>query len=177
MMPTRIRSERTSPTPRRLLTVVAAVGLLLVGAVGAQASPPTTASGTITQEAITGFDLRFAGPNVILEQTTVGTISGTLTGSFEDRFRAVIHPNGRFNAQGTFTCQCTVDGKSGVLEFVLTNSGEELNGTPTFDGRFVITGGSGELSGLRGVLEFAGSVDLQTGLSTSTYSGQIHSHP
>jgi hypothetical protein len=177
MMPMRFRSKRTSPTKRRLLTVVAAVGLLLVGAVGAQASPPTTASGTITQEVVTGFDLRFAGPNAILELATAGSVSGTLTGTYEDSFTVVIHPNGRFNAQGTLTCQCTVDGMSGALVIQVTNTGEEIDGVPTFAGRFVITGGSGELTGVRGVLEFEGTVDPATNLSTSTYWGQIHSHP
>jgi hypothetical protein len=177
MMPTRIRSERTSPTKRRLLAVVAAVGLLLVGAVGAQASPPTAASGTVTQEAVTGFDLRVAGPNAIFEQATAGSLSGTLSGTYQDSFRVVLRPDGRFTAQGTLTCQCTVDGMSGVLVLRSTNTGEAIDGVPTFAGRFVITGGTADLSGLRGVLQFEGTVDLATGLSTSTYSGQIHSHP
>jgi hypothetical protein len=176
-MPTPISSEWISSTARRLLTVVAAVGLLFVGAVGAQASPPTTASGTITQEVITGFDLRLAGPNAIVELATAGSVSGTLTGTYEDSFTVVIHPNGRFNAQGTLTCQCTVDGRSGVLVMQVTNTGEEIDGVPTFAGRFVITGGSAELSGLRGVLQFEGTVDPATNLSTITYWGQIHSHP
>jgi hypothetical protein len=177
MRPTRTRSERISTTRRRLLAVVAAVAILLVGAVGVQASPPATASGTITQEAITGFDLRFAGPNAILEQSTAGSVSGTLSGTYEDSFRVVIHPNGRFNAQGTLTCQCTVDGRSGVLVIRVTNTGEEIDGVPTFAGRFVITGATAELSGLRGVLQFEGTVDPATSLSTITYWGQIHSHP
>lgn len=173
-----MRHRITHSTLRRLLSVSAAVVLSLVATVGlAQASPPAAASGTLTQEAITGFDLRFAGPNVIIEQTSVGSISGTLTGSYEDSFTVVIHPNGGFNAHGTLTCACTVGGQSGVLELALTNTGEIVSGVPTFEGRLVITRGTAELSGVRGVLEFEGTVDLQTGLSTSTYSGGIHSHP
>jgi hypothetical protein len=64
---------------------------------------------------------------VIFEQTTVGSLSGTLTGSFEDSYRIVIHPNGSFNAQGTITCDCTVEGKSGVLELKLVDSGEIIS--------------------------------------------------
>lgn len=169
---------RGSFAPAATVLASAAVALL-IGAVGvAQASaPPTAAEGTFTQTATTGFDLRLAGPNVIVEQTTVGSVSGTLTGSFEDSLKVVLHPTGRFSAQGTLTCECMVDGKTGVVEFVSANTGEELNGIPTFEGRFVITGATGELSGLVGVLEFEGEVDLASGLSMISYSGEIHFHP
>lgn len=177
-MKTVTRMAQGSSTARRLLAASAAVALVLVGAVGpVQASQPTAASGTVIQTAITSLEVRFAGPNIILEQTTAGSVSGTLSGSYQDSFTVVIHPNGTFSAHGTLTCACTVDGKSGVVELALTNTGEILNGIPTFEGRYAINGGTGELAGLRGVLEFEGAVDLQTGLSTSTYSGQIHSHP
>ncbi len=173
----RIRSKKEATTLHRLLSVTAAAALL-VGVVGvAQASAPTAATGTGAQSAISSLEVRMAGPNTILEQTSAGMLNGTLTGTTEDSFTAVIHPNGNFNAHGTVTCECTVDGKSGVLEFVSTNTGEVIDGVPTFAGRFVIKGGTGELSGLQGVLEFEGTVDLATGLNTITYSGQIHSHP
>lgn len=162
----------------RALATAVAVALFVVAAAGvALGSPPTAASGTVTQEAITGFELRLAGPNIVIEQSTAGSISGTLTGTFEDSFTVVIHPNGRFNAHGTLTCQCRMEGEQGVLELVVTNTGEELTGVPTFEGRFVIKGGTGDLSGLSGVLQFVGTVDVPSGLSTITYSGQVHSHP
>jgi hypothetical protein len=43
-----------------------------------------------------------------------------------------------------------------------------------FSGRAVITGGTGELSGLRGVLQIEGTVDLVTGLSEYDYVGWVH---
>jgi len=141
----------------------------------AQASPHMLASGTFTQIGITSLDVRSAGPNTILEQTSTGTISGTISGSYQDDLRVVIHPNGRFNAKFTITCQCTVEGKVGTLEFVASDRGQLVSPTlATFEGRAVITGGSGELSDLRGVLQIEGSIDLVTGLSTYTYSGRIH---
>jgi len=162
----------------RAVVTGALVALVLAGGMGgAHASPPTAATGTITQEAITGFELRLGGPNIIIEQSTTGSVGGTLTGTYEDTFTVVIHPNGRFNAHGRLTCQCTVKGEQGLLELVVTNTGEELNGVPTFEGRFVIKGGTGDLSGLSGVLDFVGTVDVPSGLSTITYSGQVHSHP
>jgi hypothetical protein len=164
---------------KKMKVMIGIVILLLAGVVGiAQASPPTTASGTSTQMQITGFEMRSAGPNLIFEQTTMGSLSGTLTGDFADSYKVVIHPNGRFNAQGTITCQCAVEGKSGVLELRLVDSGEIVSpDTATFAGTAVITGGTGELSDLRGVFAVDGIVDIPSGLATFTYSGQIHFHP
>jgi hypothetical protein len=160
------------------VATAAAVALLLVGAVGvAQASPPTPASATFTQTAITGFEIRFAGPNVIFEATTAGSVDGTLSGTYEDNIRVVIHPNGRFTAQNRITCACTVEGKEGVLELVVVDTGEPVGpDTSVFEGSAVIRQGTGELSGLRGVFHVQGTVH-PTGLSTFTLSGQIHSHP
>lgn len=164
---------------KRIGTVaVAAATALLIGLVGvAMASPPTAASGTATQTGITQFEIRMAGPNVIIEQTTVGNVSGTLNGTFEDSFKVVIRPNGRFTAQGSGSCECTVNGVTGVIEYVTSDTGEEIDGTPTFEGRQVITGATGGLSGLRGVLQIEGTVDLGTGLATINYSGVVHTHP
>jgi hypothetical protein len=143
-----------------------------------KASPPTAASGISTQTEITSFEVRSAGPNVIFEQTTVGSINGTLTGFFQDSYRIVIHPNGSFNAQGTITCDCTVDGKSGILELMLVDSGEIVSpDTVILAGTAVITGGTSELVDLRGVFAVEGTVDIQSGLATFTYSGHIHFHP
>jgi len=147
-------------------------------ATGSAASLKTTASGSFTQTAITSLDVSTAGENTILKQTSVGTLSGTLSGQFNDKLRVVIHPNGKFNAHGTFTCVCTVDGKQGVLEFVGGDTGELVSPTlAVFAGRVVINGGTGALSGLRGVLQIEGSVNVTTGLATYTYAGDIHFEP
>ena len=172
------RSLKMKVSSMRRLVSVSAVAALLVGVAGvAQASPPTAASGTFTQDALTGFEIRFAGPNVMFTQSTAGTFSGSVSGTYEDDFTVVIHPNGKFTAHGTLTCDCTVDGRHGVLEFALTDIGEEIDGVATFAGRMVITGGTGELSDLRGVLEIEGTVDPSSGLSTINYSGELHFHP
>jgi hypothetical protein len=71
-----------------------------------------------------------------------------------------------------------VAGKAGVLELVVVDTGEPVSPTTAvFEGSAVITGGTGELSGLHGVFEVEGTVDLLTGLSTFTLSGQIHFDP
>lgn len=144
---------------------------LLVGA--AQASTPIPASGTQSALVITGFEPRSAGPNLMFEQTSTGSMRGTLAGTTETVENVVIHPNGKLNAHGTLTCQCTVDGKSGVLDLTWSAVGVVTGeGTANIEGRFVIVGGTAELSDLRGVLPYEGSV--VNGLPSVEYSGRIH---
>src|SRR5690554_4761532 len=52
------------------------------------------ATGMFDQTAITSLNVSTAGGNTILDQTSVGTITGTLTGHFDDDLKVVIHPNG-----------------------------------------------------------------------------------
>lgn len=140
----------------------------------AHASSRIAAAGTFTQTGITDLQVSQAGPNTILEQTSTGSVSGTLSGSYTDQLRVVIHPNGRFNTHFTIRCECTVAGKRGTLEFVASDSGELVSPTvASFAGQATITGGTGELSDLRGVLAIEGAVDLGSGLSTYTYAGWI----
>lgn len=153
--------------------------LALFGAVSnqvaAQASPHTDASGTFTQTGVTSLDVWPAGPNIILEQTSKGLVTGTLDGTYEDALRVVIHPNGKFTVKFTIICECTVEGEQGVLQLEATDKGELVSQTlAAFSGRAVITGGTDELFGLRGVLAIEGTVDLVSGLSTYDYSGRIH---
>jgi hypothetical protein len=142
-------------------------------AAAALASAHISAAGTFSQTAIVSFEVRQAGPNTILEQRTQGVASGTLTGDLQDALSVVIHPSGSFNARFTVTCVCTVEGREGLVELVANNTGELVGSVGVYAGRAVITGGTGELSGLRGVLEFEGVVDLTSGLSTLAYSGTI----
>jgi len=141
------------------------------------ASPHMSAAGTFAQTAVLSFQVREAGPNTIIEQTNQGVASGTLTGDLQDELRVVVRSDGSFNAHFTVTCTCTVEGKEGVVELVANNTGQFDGPLGAYEGRAVITGGTGELSGLRGVLQFEGAVDLTTGLSTLAYSGTIHFAP
>lgn len=143
--------------------------------VAANGPPHSAASGVFTQTGINSLDVQSAGPNTIIEQTSEGSVIGTLSGSYEDAIRLVIHPNGKFNARFTIICDCTVDGKQGYLYLVATDKGQLISDTQAiFSGRAVITGGTGELSGLRGVLHIEGTVDVVTGLSEYDYVGWVH---
>lgn len=164
---------------RRLVAAWAAAALILVASLGvAHASPPTATNATFTQEMLTGFDIRLAGPNTIIEQTTAGSVAGDWNGTFTDSLRVAIHPNGTFTAQNRIICTCTVDGRSGDLDLLVVNTGApDSQGVPTFAGRAVITGATGALSGLRGVFDVQGTVDMGSGLSTTHLSGRTHTHP
>lgn len=142
----------------------------------ALASSPVPASGSAVALAVTGFEPRPAGPNLSFIQTSTGEMSGTLEGTTEAVENVVIHPNGNLSAHGRLTCHCTVDGRSGVLELAWSTIGE-VTGEATADirGRFVIVSGTGDLSGLRGVLPYEGSV--VNGLPSVEYSGRLHDHP
>lgn len=160
---------------RWLIAVLAVVGLLLGAGGTAHASQPEAASGTFTVSAITSFSLRPAGQIAIIEQTTTGVFAGTLTGTFEDAIKAVVNPTANKVVQGlgAGTCVCTVEGKSGTVDYVFSSRGP-FDGQ-SFLGRMVISGGTGDLSGLHGVLDLDGTVD-QNGLATVNYEGQFHHH-
>jgi hypothetical protein len=141
-----------------------------------KAKAPTSipASGIVTQTEIISLDIRQVGQNTMLKQTSRGVLDGTLTGSFEDELSVSIHPNGTFTTKFTLTCECTVDGKEGVVTFTAADRGELVSpDLATFAGHATIKRGTGELSGLRGVFEIEGTVDVPSGLSNYTYSGQI----
>ncbi|HSK18911.1 MAG TPA: hypothetical protein VK912_07210 [Longimicrobiales bacterium] len=141
----------------------------------ADAAPHMAAAGTFDQTTITSLEFRQAGPNTILDQTSAGSVTGTLTGSYTDELKVVIHSDGRFNAHFTIRCQCMVAGQYGVIDLVASDTGELVSPTvASFKGRAVITGGTADLADLHGVLEIDGTIDLMSGLATYTYAGRIH---
>ena len=146
----------------------------LAPSAGLAESAGTPVSGDFVQTGVTGYSERAAGRNTIINQTSIGVMTGSMTGSFEDELRVIIHPNGTFTTQGSLTCQCVVDGKEGWLTFVIADRGE-ITGpeSAAFSGRAVIRAAGGELSGMRGVLDIEGVVNTGNGLSTYAYSGAL----
>ena len=144
--------------------------------VAARPADPTrlVATGTFTQTGITSLDVREVGPLTILNQTSVGTVTGTIDGTFEDRLRVVVHASGWFVATFTLTCTCTVDGHSGRLVLQAADTGRLTSPNEgTFEGIAAIRSGGGQLAGMRGVLRIGGTVNLTTGLSTYDYIGTV----
>lgn len=167
---------KSSRRKLRLASLMTGAALLLGGAGAAYASQPTAASGTFAVTAITSLELRPAGQITVLEQTTTGVFAGTLSGTFEDALKAIVNPTANKVVQGfgKGTCVCTVAGRSGTLDYVLTSSGPF--DAASFEGRLVIKRGTSDLAGLHGLLEVDGTVD-PNGLATVSYSGTIHFDP
>lgn len=139
-----------------------------------QAIRQIDASGQFTQTGITSLEVRSEGGNTIIEQTSEGLITGTLSGPFQDDLTVVIHADGSFTAHFTISCECTVDGQEGVVEMAATDNGELISpDVATFAGRAAITSGTEALSGLGGLLRIEGTVDVPSGLSTYTYEGTV----
>ena len=158
------------------LTAWKAPTLASIPTASASVAPETlAASGTFVQTGITSLEMRaMPGGGVILYQTSNGTVSGTLSGSYTDSLIVVIQPNGRFAASFTLDVECTLDGVQGVLSMQAADVGT-LTGptTAAFSGVAAITGASGGLAGTTGVLDIAGTVDLVSGLSTYSYEGEL----
>ena len=136
-----------------LATIVAAMAL---PAQTAMATSPSEGSGAF---AFTPGSLsattRMADGNVIIEGRGAGTFTGTLSGPFTQTLHQVIHPNGTSTFQGTATCTCTIQGRTGTVVLRFEGSG---GATPTmpFDGRFVTQHGTLGLSDLRATGTFHG---------------------
>ncbi len=131
-------------------------------------------AGTFAQTGITSLDYRPVGDTTIIEQTSVGSISGTMNGGYSDEIRVVVAPNGSFTAEFTITAECSVNGRSGVVVLQATDVGEVVSpDLATFAGQAAIVDASGELSGLRGVLEIEGTIEFPSGLATYDYSGDL----
>jgi len=146
---------------RTAVAFVATLGaaLLLAEPVGATSLMP--ASGTFV-DVVTSTQVRVADGNLILTQTVTQTLTGTFTGTASQQATTVVHPTGAGNFFGTETCTCTVAGKTGSL--VLGFSGTAAP-DGSFEGQFVIIGGTGGLANLNG----RGTVQ-----SPGTYTGVIH---
>jgi hypothetical protein len=103
--------------------VAAAVATLIVAAPVA-AAPPLTGSGSGTVGIRSVTPVKTAGGNVFQDRDLVGTVSGTLVGTFEEQVSGVIHASGQVNFQGTMTFTGTVAGcGSGTLTLGVTGQG------------------------------------------------------
>ena len=148
---------------------------VLTAAAAAMSANKIEVAGTFAQTLITSIDVREAGPNTFISQTSEGTVSGTLNGTYEDDLRVTIHPNGTFTTQFTIKCSCNLAGEQGILDLVANDRGRVSgSGTATFAGQATIVAGTGGLADLKGVLKIEGTVDLASGLAEYEYHGLLH---
>ena len=131
--------------------VVAALAALAVAP--ASATPPSPVTGTFAVVTATTTSTRMAGGNTFITLTRTAVVSGTFTGTTTDEVLLVMHANGTTSLRGTGTCECAIEGRSGTFDYRFNGSGV----FPTSgSGRYVVTHGTGGLSGLHAQGPFSG---------------------
>jgi hypothetical protein len=114
---------------RRLFAGLAAAAAILIVAAPVAAAPPLAGSGTGTVGLRSVTPVRVAGDNVFQDRDLVGTVSGTLAGTFEENVSGVIHGSGLVTFEGTMTFTGTVAG-CGSGTVMLGVSGQGVAGAP-----------------------------------------------
>jgi hypothetical protein len=160
----------STTAPVRLLLVTLAALLAAVGASGAAASPPISASGTLAYQSSTFQSIRYAGGNTIIDLSATVAYTGTFSGTSTLHGTLIFHPNGTANFHDVEIFTGTVNGVPGTVTFNLNGSADPALVVSATD---VIVSATGELAGLHGVLtEAAVVLDPLVG-PVGTYSGQI----
>jgi hypothetical protein len=155
------------PRPLRLLASLAAL-LVVAGATGADASPPTSASGTFAYTSCIINSTQMVGGNTILDYTCTIAYTGTLSGTSTLQGPLIIHADGNTNFHGTEAFVGTVSGAAGTVTFI-----DASRGTATsFQETSVIVNGTGALTNLHGVLTSVGTVPPRPGIPYGAYTGQ-----
>ncbi len=102
-----------------------AIGLVVtVLTVTAAGTPPSTVSGTETITSASETVVRTADGNTIVANTAMGTITGSFTGTFTVEYTTIVHSWGAANVvHGTYTCSCSIEGRSGTVTFRFEGTG------------------------------------------------------
>jgi hypothetical protein len=159
-----------------VLLLVLTVALALV-AVPVSAGPPTTASGAWDYVLTGPPEVKVAGPNVFIYGQDHGEWLGTFTGSTEEEFVVICHPNaGMAFYKGEMTFTGTVEDESGTPQegtMVIKTNAKQATDTcdpspAIWHGHWVILGGTEGLVNVHGQGTFYGA-SLH-----AEYEGQIH---
>jgi hypothetical protein len=160
------------PVIRRLVSVglvVFASAVAVASAPAANAAAPTPASGSFAAT-ISPVGTQMADGNTFITFTFVEEFEGTLTGTRVGTGRLVVHPDGTVNARDSGLFTGSIGGRSGTA--VLSAS---ISGTfAAFAANFVVTDGTGDLSGIHVEGTAAGAATGPVSFA-GTYSGQLNS--
>lgn len=159
-----------------LLTIIIVAALLLAHSVPALASPPEDAEGLWQYQPFI-LGVREAGCNTFLTTFENGIWSGTFSGTSTEEGQVVIHCSGAWSYKAIVTFQnVTVAGKSGTLEMSVV--GDRPDAASDWAGKWVILGGTGELSDVRGQGTWWGPGASGVGTwGDIYYAGNIHFDP
>ncbi|GAC1653244.1 MAG: hypothetical protein NVS9B1_02090 [Candidatus Dormibacteraceae bacterium] len=151
---------------------VAALGLGVAQPVMAADTPNTVGYFQfVAQPTITS--IRFAGPDLIVEETTPAVIGGSISGAVTFTETDVIHPDHSFTFHGLMTCDCTVAGRSGRM---LINVAGSSAADGASHGHFEVVDARGGLAGLTGEGTLA-QTPAQAAAGSGTYSGDLRFTP
>jgi hypothetical protein len=156
---------------RRLFALLVPLVLLLavVGTTSAAASPPTLATGTVRNTSSTFNSVRAADGNLIVHLSATASYTGTFSGTSTLEGTLIIHADGSANFHDVETFTGTVNGVPGTVTFNLNGSNDA---TLAVHATATVTGASGLLAGLHGVLHEVGTVVVPIG-PVGTYGGLI----
>ncbi len=150
--------------------------LIILAGKGFAASPPTSASGTLTTTSASFDSIRVEGGNTIIELSSTVVYTGTFTGTSTVHGTLIFHSGGtgqqfppwRANFHDVEVFTGTVNGVEGTVTFNLNGSNDP---TGAFKATQTIVSATGDLAGLQGVLSQVGTIG--PGGPVGTYSGQI----
>ena len=130
--------------------VILSVAILLALVLWAPitASPPEPASGKLTYTPFPVGEPKMAGGNVFLNTIEVASWEGMFVGDSLNEGEVVIHRSGLVSYKATGNFSGSVDGLEGELTFRLLGTKSSL--TSPWTGQWIILGGTGELTNLRG---------------------------
>ena len=149
-----------------LITLV----VLSLGAIPALAGPPQEAGGTWLYSS-TVVDEKEAGCNLFLTTFEEAIWSGTFQGNSTEDGQVVIYCSGALSYKAIVTFEeVTVDDKKGGLEISVV--GRRSDAFTNWQGKWVITNGTGELKNLRGQGTWYGP-----GGGYVEYDGNYHFEP
>ena len=160
-----------------LVSIFTALLLLIVlTGKGFAASPPTSASGTLTTTSASFDSIRVEGGNTIIELSSTVAYTGTFSGTSTVHGILIFHSGGtgvqfppwRANFHDVEVFTGTVNGVEGTVTFNLNGSNDP---TGAFKATQTIVSATGDLAGLRGVLRQEGTIG--PGGPVGTYTGQI----
>ncbi len=168
--PTARNSTKTKGSPvRRLFFIVTLVVAAAPAALAAPASatPGSPVNSTFTTSPSTMTSTRTAGGNTFVTFARTPSFSGTVTGTATDTVTVVFHSDGTTSVNGAGTCLCTVDGRTGTVQYSFEGSGIfQVSGS----GHYLLDRGTGGLAGLH--LEGPWTANL--GWATVNLGGTYH---
>jgi len=139
-----------------LFTLPAALAVLGLFASTAAADQPISATSTFTATGPpTVTDISTAGPNTFITESGPARYDGDVSGPYLIAGTLQIKGDGSVSGHATVVCTgCTIGGRTGDFSAVTNFSGPSL---AEIKGQLTITSATGDLAGLHGTTDYAGS--------------------